>query len=429
VSIRIKRLVPLFLALILALSIWSPASAEDNGIHYVVLGDSLAAGQTPYKKRENGYADYIAHFLYEKKQLTSYTKEFAVSGYTSGDLLKDIETNKQGKASTIQEEITKADIITIQVGANDFLREAKFDYANGKVMVDPGKVPALLQQMEKNTAAILQNITIMNPYAKVYVLGYYYPFAHIKSLEQEHTLRMVNSLLNHTLQMTAAQNGATYISYDNLFDPYASVFLPNPRDIHPSLKGYRLMSAQFLTQSGLGDLFHDVPQSFWDASEIYYLVHNDILTGETKNEFIPNQAITRAEAAKALFSGMTLDMAITQEMPPNPGFKDVPETHKDYYMIAKLTKAGVFNKSDYFYPERPLTRAQMAKIFTLAFNLETKQFKAFKDVPPSFWAKDYIHALSSNNVTTGYSDQTFKPNQFTTRAQFAAFLYRSIHVK
>ncbi|MFC3882201.1 S-layer homology domain-containing protein [Bacillus songklensis] len=428
-NIGVKRFVPLFLALILALSIWSPASAEERGIHYVVLGDSLAAGQTPYKKWENGYADYIAHFLYKKKQLASYTKEFAVSGYTSGDLLKDIETNKQRKTATIQEEIATADIITIQVGANDFLREAKFDYANGKVTLDPEKIPSLLSQMEKNVTSTLQHITIMNPYAKVYVLGYYYPFAHMTNLEQERILRMMNSLLNSSLQGTAANNGATYISYDNLFDEHASVFLPNQSDIHPSLKGYRLMSSQFLTQSGLGGLYRDVPQSFWDASEIYYLAHNDILSGETENEFMPNQTITRAEAARALFSGMTLDIGITQEMPPDSGFKDVPQTHKDYYAIAKLTKAGVFNKSEYFYPDRPLTRAQMAKIFTLAFDLEPKQANSFKDVPASFWAKDYIHALSSNNVTTGYSDQTFKPNHFTTRAQFAAFLYRSIHIK
>ena len=41
-----------------------------------------------------------------------------------------------------------------------------------------------------------------------------------------------------------------------------------------------------------------------------------------------------------------------------------------------------------------------------------------------YWAADYVDFLYNANITTGYSDGTFRPNQNITRAQFAVMLYR-----
>lgn len=423
---KVKRWGQLLLVFILVLGGLSPASASaKEGIHYVALGDSLAAGQTPFRQWDKGYADFVADYLNQKGQLGDFTKEFAVSGYTTGDLLRDIETNKTGKSSTIQETITKADMITIHVGANDFLKEAHFDYENEKVTIDPAKVPLLIKQVTENVNTILQHISVMNPYAKVYVLGYYYPFPHLKNAEQERILRTMNSLINNALMLTSEKNGAAYISFENLFDEYPAAYLPNVKDIHPSLEGYAFMASEFLRQSNVSAVFKDVPNEFWAAKEIYYLAYKDILKGTTPGTYDPNSAITRADAANMLVGSLILD----KSMPLDPGFKDIPNTHEAYYAIAKLTQMGVFQKGERFHPEKALTRAQMAKIFTLAFQLQASSIKEFKDIPASFWGKEYVDALSSNHVTIGYTDGTFKPNNSTTRAQFAAFLYRSLHVQ
>ena len=41
-----------------------------------------------------------------------------------------------------------------------------------------------------------------------------------------------------------------------------------------------------------------------------------------------------------------------------------------------------------------------------------------------YWAAAYVDYLYQANITTGYADGTFRPNQNITRAQFAAMLYR-----
>ncbi|MDM9382995.1 S-layer homology domain-containing protein [Chlorogloeopsis sp. ULAP01] len=50
---------------------------------------------------------------------------------------------------------------------------------------------------------------------------------------------------------------------------------------------------------------------------------------------------------------------------------------------------------------------------------------AFTDVPNNFWARGYINALSSRNIIKGYQDNSFRPNQPVTRAEFAAILQQA----
>ena len=61
--------------------------------------------------------------------------------------------------------------------------------------------------------------------------------------------------------------------------------------------------------------------------------------------------------------------------------------------------------------------------------------RASVDIPPygvshkftdidDYWAADYVDFLYNANITTGYSDGTFRPNQNISRAQFAVMLYR-----
>ena len=60
----------------------------------------------------------------------------------------------------------------------------------------------------------------------------------------------------------------------------------------------------------------------------------------------------------------------SDESAPNPGYLDVKQTSPRYEVIAKMTEQGVFAGSNhYFYPEKSLTRAEMAKILVQAFHL------------------------------------------------------------
>ena len=50
---------------------------------------------------------------------------------------------------------------------------------------------------------------------------------------------------------------------------------------------------------------------------------------------------------------------------------------------------------------------------------------AFTDVPPGYWAKVYIEALSAKGVIAGFPDGTYKPDEPVTRAQFAAIINKA----
>jgi hypothetical protein len=50
------------------------------------------------------------------------------------------------------------------------------------------------------------------------------------------------------------------------------------------------------------------------------------------------------------------------------------------------------------------------------------QTNTFSDVPNDYWAKDFIAALANNGVIKGFPDNTFKPEEPVTRAQFAAMV-------
>ena len=58
--------------------------------------------------------------------LNSFNKTFAMPGYTTKDVLKDIEENvtredANGKSVKLHDAIANADLITISAGANDVL--------------------------------------------------------------------------------------------------------------------------------------------------------------------------------------------------------------------------------------------------------------------------------------------------------------------
>lgn len=55
--------------------------------------------------------------------------------------------------------------------------------------------------------------------------------------------------------------------------------------------------------------------------------------------------------------------------------------------------------------------------------------KTFADVPAGHWASPAIKAMVAQHVATGISDSRFSPNQAVTRAEFAAFIARSLNLK
>lgn len=51
----------------------------------------------------------------------------------------------------------------------------------------------------------------------------------------------------------------------------------------------------------------------------------------------------------------------------------------------------------------------------------------FQDVKNDHWAVNAIDAIFQKGVTKGYPDGTFRPEEYTTREEAAAFIVRALH--
>ncbi|MFD1736217.1 S-layer homology domain-containing protein [Bacillus salitolerans] len=170
--------------------------------------------------------------------------------------------------------------------------------------------------------------------------------------------------------------------------------------------------------------FSDIPESYWAFKEIQYLKDNGIVEALEGNNFMPNEVATRGKTARMLVKALKLDTNVGEVRK----FDDLKSTHPDFDYIQTAVKANIFSGKDdgTFGADDPLTRAQMAKVIVNAFNLQGYSNKDFKDIPKSDWAYSFTSILRHSGVTTGYEDNTFKPNNPNSRAQLSAFIYRAL---
>ncbi len=77
-----------------------------------------------------------------------------------------------------------------------------------------------------------------------------------------------------------------------------------------------------------------------------------------------------------------------------------------------------------FYPERGLSRAELAAILTrvLAQNAPSQADIAFKDIASTKWANKSIHTSTEQGWLKGYPGKKFEPSRPVTRAEFAQVL-------
>ncbi|MDD4053307.1 MAG: SGNH/GDSL hydrolase family protein [Bacilli bacterium] len=210
----------------------------DNKIYYVALGDSLAAGQNSYGKIAYGYADYIADDLRTKNKLELYTKDFAVSGHRTTDLINDINNNKKALINeeriTIKQALTKADLVTISIGANDLFYKmglTGFDITYYNETDLKKYVDEIILDIEKL-------IVLTKKYCKedIILIGYYNPLWSMKksyAADLEATFIYANEKM---LEITK-KHDIYYVDIHKTFNQ-GSDLLPNPLDIHPSSAGY-----------------------------------------------------------------------------------------------------------------------------------------------------------------------------------------------
>ncbi|MGE1038323.1 S-layer homology domain-containing protein [Bacillus cereus] len=167
--------------------------------------------------------------------------------------------------------------------------------------------------------------------------------------------------------------------------------------------------------------FPDVQSNHWAIKEINYLSDKGIINGTPEGTFKPSDHVTRGQMA------LMLDLSLKLEKPSNYNhiFSDVAKGVYYYDSVHKLAHNNIVQRETNYFPDRSLTRAEMAVVLVKTFNLKpTGADVNFPDVPSNHWGYNYVKILAQNNITAGFPDGTFGPDVKVTREQFAAFLAR-----
>lgn len=170
--------------------------------------------------------------------------------------------------------------------------------------------------------------------------------------------------------------------------------------------------------------FIDLNSSNWAFVPIMELVNKGYMDGYEDGTFQPNKYVTRAEAASVI--ARSLGLPLESKFPLKA--KDLSTSYPYYNEIRKLAELGIIQNSEYFRPEEPLSRAQIAKMIASAYEVEVDKVNktSFKDYPADFWAKDYIESLADVEIIKGTTETTFCPNNFVTRAQLSVLVTRGM---
>ena len=167
-------------------------------------------------------------------------------------------------------------------------------------------------------------------------------------------------------------------------------------------------------------IYNDVTKEHWAINSIQSLNTKGLIKGYPNGTFKPDEKITRAEAATIMVRELNLKK--TKDL----SFADVESNHFAYNEIMAAAENGIIigRETEKFSPEGMLTRAEMATILTRAYRLTGTIELPFKDVQSEHWGYTYIQTITANKLVEGFGDNTFRPDQQITRAEFATFLDR-----
>ncbi|MFN3866620.1 MAG: S-layer homology domain-containing protein [Demequina sp.] len=173
--------------------------------------------------------------------------------------------------------------------------------------------------------------------------------------------------------------------------------------------------------------FRDVKGNHQFYKEIAWMTQNNITTGYAFDDtFRPKENVSR-EAFAAFLYRIAGKPAV--RLPANSPFKDVPKNAQFYKEIVWLSQQKITTgwSDNTFRPKWTIARDAMAA-FLYRFegrpSFTPPSSSPFKDVPRSQQFYKEITWLAHAKITTGYADNTYRPYSGSSREATAAFLFR-----
>lgn len=175
-----------------------------------------------------------------------------------------------------------------------------------------------------------------------------------------------------------------------------------------------------------GLLFSDMTDEHWAAEAVAYLKSKNIINGKNENIFAPDESVKREEFAKILCKALELKILKVEEI--EPIFKDVDNNSWYAPYIYTLYNEGIVKgvSDDTFGVGMNIKRQDLCVMAKRAFFEETDadntvEFADYEGI--SDYAKNAVNLLFEKRIVNGYSDGTFRPNNYCARAEAAKIVY------
>lgn len=113
-------------------------------------------------------------------------------------------------------------------------------------------------------------------------------------------------------------------------------------------------------------------------------------------------------------------------------FRDISAGSKYHDSIMYLAEKGVVKgySDGTFKPTKSVTRAEGLKLIMEGTNTSLSSGRlSFKDVKSTDWSVKYIYTAQKKKIASGYGDNTFKPNNTVSKAEFLKILFNTMDIE
>ena len=173
--------------------------------------------------------------------------------------------------------------------------------------------------------------------------------------------------------------------------------------------------------------FADVSSDFWAYSYIKTLKDKNIVSGDERGYFNPQNNVSRQEFVKMLISALDISLESNAQMT----FADISDTDWSYSYIRKAVEMDIVSgvSDTVFDKTSNITREDMAVMCARALkavneDIPEKSSADFTDADAiSSYALSSVAAIQEKGIINGYEDGSFGPKNNATRSEAARIIY------
>lgn len=157
-------------------------------------------------------------------------------------------------------------------------------------------------------------------------------------------------------------------------------------------------------------------ENHWAKEEIMYLLGNEVVSGYEDNTFRPNQTIRISEFLKILIELADYPLVVEEKLWPD-----------SYIATAKKVKLIAEDEFEDF--SKNITRYEAVRILGKYLEIEDLKMapNTFQDLDKQY--KNEVLKLVSIHIVNGYSDNTFRGENFVTRAEACKMIKNAYEAK